>query len=228
MKFESPRVALVDRVGENLVVRGPLPLAGDDSHFALQEISEVLKIDLSSYFFLTISFIDNTSERFAFEREFKNYGADPGIYPESYWPPYKNKGWDSTKMLGSGIKRSEGGIHPGALNWWPIEGFITGMNPAVYLNSPGWDFSGVIDRVIGMSQQDGPMTLVYFHCFLGADRTGAAHMGYLMKARSMTYKDALATATDATSAGAPSQNYQNLAYAYSKMLSSATTKKLGR
>ena len=61
-------------------------------------------------------------------------------------------------------------------------------------------------------------TAFYIHCQLGADRTGAAHIGYLMKSKKMNLEEASDVANHSTSAGAPNADYQRLVEAYSKSL----------
>jgi hypothetical protein len=216
MHFEASRLALVDTVGNNLVVRGPMPLTGPSKLFAYKEISDTLKIDISQYFFRNISLIDNQGEAWAFYPELTAFNVPSGTYPSNYWPPYLQKGWNPPLCLGKGVQVGSR-IQTGCMAWWPIEGFPKNESPKVYLERPGWDFSGVVDYVIALSQS--PMkTIVYFHCMLGADRTGALHAGYLMKSRSASIAGATTMASTTGSAGAPAQNYLNLIKAYGESL----------
>jgi len=93
----------------------------------------------------------------------------------------------------------------------------------VFLSSPGWDFGGVVDKVIELFE-NSTNALIYFHCMLGADRTGALHSGYLMKAKGMSLKKAANITDNATSAHAPNADYVRLRAAYADTM----PKRVGR
>jgi hypothetical protein len=216
MNFDTTRLALVDTVGSNILIRGPEPLVGDDKHFALDQISNTLKIDLTEYYIQDICLIDNQGEAWAFYPELTAFSVPSTVYPSTYWPPYLQASWNPPKRLGQSIK-SQGKPQRGSLTWWPIEGFPQGESPKVYLGHPGWDFAGVVDYLIGLSK-NAEKTAIYFHCMVGADRTGSLHAGYLMKERDASVSGAITVASTCTSAGAPAGNYLNLIRAYGASL----------
>lgn len=159
---------------------------------------------------VVLSVVDNTGERWAWGPEVSAFGVDPDSIPESQWPPYLNRpGWDPGSVLGSSAT--------GDLYWWPFEGLPANTDPAVFLSTPGWDFSGVVDKVIDLFASE-TNALIYFHCMLGADRTGALHTGYLMKAKGLNLKNASMLADGATSAGSPNDDYVRLRAAYADTL----------
>jgi hypothetical protein len=216
MNFDTTRLALVDTVGNNLIIRGPEPLYGDNKQFPVDQISSALKIYLDQYFIRDICLIDNQGEAWAFYPELAAFHVPSSAYPSTYWPPYLQQSWHPPVCLGKGVQAGAK-IIPGCMTWWPIEGFPKAESPTVYLTSPGWDFSGVVDYVISSSKSP-TKTAVYFHCMLGADRTGALHAGYLMKARGASIAQATTITSTATSAGAPAPDYINLINAYGASL----------
>lgn len=212
MDFIPSRCALVDKVGNAVLIRGNMPLAG--GRFAYRAISEAAEVDLSGLQLRTICLIDNVGERGPWSAEMRAFGADPASYPPSYWPPWEQKDYLPTRLLGRGRVTGEDGTeHPGVLCWWPFEGLPAGEDPAQYLGEPGWDFSGHV-RFARSLMTSGADVAVYVHCMLGADRTGAFHAGYLMATRGLSADDALADAGSATSAGRPNADYERLVRAY--------------
>lgn len=215
--FIPSRCAHIDTVGSNVLIRGNMPLLGDDLHYAYDEIEAASKVDLTSRKLVEIPIIDNVGERAEFEPLLRAFGVDPDIYPSSYWPPWMQAGYDPNKMLGTEVT-TEGHMHSGTLIWRPFEGLPAGADPKEYLFSPGWDFSGFIDHVVLLlhSMVD---SAIYVHCQLGADRTGAFHIGYLMKSQGLSMGAAMAKADGSTSAGPPNADYQRLVAAYASTLS---------
>lgn len=214
--FIPGRCAHIDTVGTNVLIRGNMPLTGDDQHFAYEEIEEASGVPLGAFKLIDMPIIDNVGERAYWAKEVSSFGVNPDIYPTSYWPPYLHPGYEPRKWLGTAVT-TEGGTYPGSVVWWPFEGLPAGQDPTPYLMAPGWNYSGFVEYVIGMLH-NLENTAIYVHCMLGADRTGAFHIGYLMKSQGMTLKDAIAVSTGSTSAGPPNADYMRLVEAYSKIL----------
>lgn len=216
--FIPDRCAHIDTVGRNVLIRGNMPLLGADLHYAYDEIEAASKVDLSNMKLVEMPIIDNVGERAQFEPLLRAFGVDPGIYPSSYWPPWMQTGYDPSKMLGRDVA-TEGKQHPGTLIWRPFEGLPAGADPKEYLFSPGWDYSGFVDHVIALLHMNLYVPqAVYVHCQLGADRTGAFHIGYEMKAHGLSLAEAAAKANSSTSAGPPNADYQRLVAAYASTL----------
>ena len=212
MPFDPTRVALVDQVGSNLVVRGMDP-ACDGVTFNTQAVLDAVRAagaDPTGKKLVVLSVIDNVGERWAWSPEVSAFGFDPDDCPTADWPPYVNvPDWDPRTVFSSN--------ELGDLYWWPFEGLPENTDPTVFLTSPGWDFSGVVDQVISLCKNETD-ALIYFHCMLGADRTGALHSGYLMRACGLSLIDADKIADTATSAGAPNADYVRLRAAYAATL----------
>ncbi len=189
-----------------------MPLIGDDQHYAYYEIAQASGVALTKFKLLDMPIIDNVGERSYWEPEVSSFGVDPNQYPTTYWPPYLQPGYDSKALLGTTVK-TEGFALPGSVIWWPFEGLPAGEDPGVYLGSPGWNYSGFVDYVIEMLHSMSGVA-IYVHCMLGADRTGAFHIGYLMRAHGMSLADASAKANTSTSAGPPNGDYERLVAAY--------------
>ena len=151
-------------------------------------------------------------ERAQWEPLMQAFGVDPGLFPVSFWPPYLQPGWDRNELLGKTLT-TEGETLPGSVSWRPFEGLPPGEDPKVYLTWPGWDFSGFIDHVIDLLRTS-VNTAIYVHCQLGADRTGAFHIGYLMRAKGFDLENAILTAVSSTPAGPPNADYLRLVTAY--------------
>jgi len=190
-----------------------MPIVGDDSHYAYDEIAFATGVDLETYSqFISVSLIDNTGERDAWEHEVSAFGVDPDTFPKKEWPPYLHSDdWNPYLKLGTELVTEWKQI-TGSLIWWPIEGLPDKVNPNVFLTSPGWDLRGLIDHITSMLNEPG--TAVYVHCALGADRTGAVHAAWLINQQGLDAKTALDEAAQATSAGAPSADYRRLVAAY--------------
>lgn len=216
--FIPSRCAHIDTVGSNVLIRGNMPLIAPDMHFALDEIAEASKVhDLLSRKFIEVPIIDNVGERAQWTPIMKAFGVDPDRFPASYWPPYLQPGWEPNTLLGTEVT-TEGHSLPGSVLWRPFEGLPAGQDPKLFLYSPGWDYSGFIDHIIALLCSTMVDSAIYVHCQLGADRTGAFHIGYLMKTQGMSLKDATAVAVASTSAGPPNADYQRLVTAYSTTL----------
>lgn len=227
--FDPARVTVVadaHPVSGNILVRGNIPLAGADAHFALEEIAARLGRDPSRLDLGVVMLIDNVGERFAFEPEVKAFGAEPGAYPATLWPPYvKIPDWQPEEELATEeVVRGEDASSHGHLWWWPIEGVPLDRDCSVgnYIWSYGWDFAGLAKHLnLLWSGERGAMVkaVIYFHCMLGADRTGAAHAGFLLASgRAKNADEALAIASAATPAGAPAPDYVRLVRAYAERM----------
>jgi hypothetical protein len=215
--FIPSRCAHIDSVGSNVLIRGNMPLIAPDMHYALNEIAEASKVtDLLSRKLVEVPIIDNVGERAQWAPIFTAFGVDPNLFPESFWPPYLQPGWNPNELLGTTIT-TEGHVFPGRILWRPFEGLPADVDAKVYLDWPGWDFSGFIDHVIELLATR-TNSAIYVHCQLGADRTGAFHIGYLMKTRGMGLKEATAASLTYTSAGLPNADYLRLVSAYAVTL----------
>lgn len=210
--FLPDRCAHIDTVGSNILIRGNMPLLGDDLHYAYNEIAAAAKVDIASRKLIEVPIIDNVGERAQFEPLMRAFGLDPNIYPSSYWPPWLQPGYEPNKLLGEAVT-TEGGVHPGSLLWRPFEGLPAGADPKEYLRTPIWDYAGFVEHIVELLHKEVNLA-IYVHCQLGADRTGAFHIGYLMKAYGLSLHDASVEADAATSAGPPNADYQRLVAAY--------------
>lgn len=217
--FLPERIGVCDRIGKNVLIRGVEPLIGDDNHFAYDEIAKASGVDLHQYQLLDVCLIDNVGERWAFAPEMKAFGVDPDVeYPTTYWPPYLQAGYNPKKYNGT-IITTEGFAAIGSIVWWPIEGLPDGHDPTVYLESPGWNLNGLVGFLMDVMAQDKVQTAIYMHCMVGSDRTGAAHIGYLMKSMGMSLQKAIDAASKITKAPPPRPpDYMNLVQAYAKFL----------
>ena len=212
MDFLADRCAKIDTVGGNVLIRGNIPLIGDDQHFAYNEIAKASQTDLSQFHLIDFSIIDNVGERPYWTKEVQAFGINPNTFPSTYWPPYLQESYNPHTLLGTQVT-TEGKSHPASLVWWPFEGLPRGENSRVYLHTPGWDYSGFIEYVIELLRTR-TNTAIYVHCMLGADRTGAFHIGYLMKSKGLNLLNATALSVSTTSAGPPNADYARLVAAY--------------
>lgn len=215
--FISSRCAHIDTVGSNVLIRGNMPLIAPDMHYALTEIEAASGVDLSGMTLVEVPIIDNVGERDQFVPIVKAFSVDPDDYPTSFWPWWNQAGYDANGFHGGGTVKTEGRVQSGVLVWRPFEGLPVDTDPEVFLEAPGWDYSGFIDNLIDMMALL-KNSAVYIHCQLGADRTGAAHIGYLMRGKGLNLADASALANGSTSAGAPNADYQRLVEAYATFL----------
>jgi hypothetical protein len=214
--FLASRCAHIDTVGSNVLIRGNMPLLGGDLHYAYNEIEEASGVDISAMKLVEMPIIDNVGERKQFEAIFKAFKVDPNIYPQTYWPPWMQAGYEPNKMLGTEVY-AEGSMHTGSIVWRPFEGLPANTEPKTFLFSPGWDYSGFINHVVDLLHTMVD-SAIYVHCQLGADRTGAFHIGYLMKTMGLSLVEASTMANGSTSAGAPNADYQRLVAAYASTL----------
>lgn len=214
--FIPSRCRAIDNVGTNVLIRGNMPLLGGDFHYAYNEIAQASGVDLSTKRFVALPIIDNVGERAQFVPILKAFGVDPNIYPSSYWPPWLQAGYEPNKFLGTEVK-TEGASHPGSVVWRPFEGLPADGDPKEYLGSPIWDYAGFVDHVIDL-MHTLTNAAIYVHCQLGADRTGAFHIGYLMKTMGLSLVEACSIANGSTSAGAPNADYMRLVTAYAATL----------
>lgn len=216
-QFIADRCAVIDRVGTNLLIRGNMPLLGEDNHYALKEIQAASGVaDLLTRTIINVPIIDNVGECEQFSALCLAFGIDPARFPETMWPPYGKPGYKLNSLLGHTLT-TEGECIKGSMVWRPFEGLPAGEAPGPYITAPLWDFSGFVENVIEMLA-NLENTAIYVHCQLGADRTGAFHIGYLMKTRDFGFYAASAIANESTQAGAPNADYLRLAKAYADWL----------
>ncbi len=194
-----------------------MPLLGDDLHYAYREIQEASGIDLDSMQLVEIPIIDNVGERNQFSAIMRSFGINPDSdFPTSFWPWWNQTGYDPDGFLG-GRLITEILNREGTVVWRPFEGLPANTDPDVFLSAPGWDYAGFIDNLIDMMALLNN-TAIYMHCQLGADRTGAGHIGYLMKGKGLNLADASTVANSSTSAGPPNADYQRLVEAYATFI----------
>lgn len=215
--FIPSRCAQIDTVGSNILIRGNMPLVGDDFHYAYEEIRKASGVDLDNMQLVEVPVIDCVAERDQFSAILNAFGINAATdFPTSFWPWWNQSGYDPNGFLG-GKLTTEGVSREGTVVWRPFEGLPADTDPEVFLGAPGWDYAGFIDNLIDMMALLNN-TAIYVHCQLGADRTGAAHIGYLMKGKGLNLADASAVANSSTSAGPPNADYQRLVEAYSTSL----------
>lgn len=215
--FIPSRCALIDTVGSNVLIRGNMPLVAPDLHYALEEIRDASGVnDLFHRRLIEVPIIDNVGERQQFSPILEAFNLDPDAYPTSFWPWWQQPGYKPNAFHGSNLT-TEGHTIAGAVVWRPFEGLPPNTDPQGFLGPSEWDFSGFIDNLISVLKTE-TNAAVYIHCQLGADRTGAAHIGYLMRAKGVSLEAASAMANSSTSAGAPNADYQRLVEAYADQL----------
>lgn len=193
-----------------------MPLLGSDLHYALKEIQEASGVDLSRLRVIDVPIIDNVGERTQFSAIMRAFGVDPGQFPTSFWPWWEQKGYVPNTLHGTTLK-TENVIQAGSVLWRPFEGLPEDVDPATFLGAPGWDYIGFILTVRKLLETLQNVAL-YVHCQLGADRTGAFHIGYLMHTMGLSLAEASSMANGSTSAGAPNADYQRLVAAYAATL----------
>lgn len=206
--FIPSRCKHIDTIGGNVLIRGNTPLT-DKGAYAFTEIQEASGVsDLPSRHLIEVPIIDNAGEKEQWLAIIRAFGLDESEFPS--WPPYLKTGWNRNALhTTSDYERS--------VLWRPFEGLPSVADPQLFLEWPGWDFSGFVDEIIRLMTTCDNLA-IYVHCQLGADRTGAFHIGYLMKSKGWPLKEAIAQASSATSAGSPNVDYLRLVSAYSKVL----------
>ncbi len=214
--FLPGRCAHIDTLGSNLLIRGNMPLVGSDLHYAFKQIEEASCLTLSGKTFIEIPIIDNVGERPQFVQIMRAFSVDPDRFPTNFWPWWTQEGYNPNALHGNAL-RTEDTMVSGSVLWRPFEGLPSGADPKTFLFTPGWDYSGFIDQLISM-MKTMKNTAFYVHCQLGADRTGAAHIGYLMKAKGLSFDEALKVSNRSTTAGPPNDDYLRLVRAYAKTL----------
>lgn len=210
--FIPSRCARIDTVDSNVLIRGNMPLTVD-GHYAYNEIQEASGVDLSRYRLIEVPIIDNVGERAQFSAILGSFGVDPSDFPETFWPWWQQPGYDPNQQHGS-VLTTEGHTGPGSVLWRPFEGLPPGADPKPFLGAPGWDYAGFIEAIESLLHECVD-TAIYVHCQLGADRTGAFHIGYLIRG-GLTLAEASSEANSSTSAGPPNADYQRLVEAYAQ------------
>lgn len=205
--FDPTRVATVDSVNGSVLVRGPFPITSDGS-FAYSGILQRIGASSSFSSIVCISLIDCTGEHDMLKAEAEAFGL-PDLWTPPYWPPFTQPDYDSRKVHGDTVLAENGERYPGGLIWWPIEGLAAGQDPAQMMGWPGYNFSGLVNYVRELVSAPGSR-IIYFHCSLGADRTGAVEGGYAMRYMGMDFSKALDFTSRSTPAGSPNEDYVRL------------------
>ena len=214
--FIPSSCAHIDTVGSNVLIRGNMPLTGGDLHYAYNEIEAASKVDLMARRLIEVPIIDNVGERGQFEPLMRAFGVDPAQFPETFWPWWQQPDYDPNNQHGTELT-TEGFQRPGGVLWRPFEGLPEGVDPKLFLEAPGWDYAGFVEAIIALLGTCVD-TAIYVHCQLGADRTGAFHIGYLMRSQGMDLTEASFMANGSTSAGPPNADYLRLVAAYARSL----------
>ena len=118
-QFIASRCAHIDTVGSNVLIRGNMPLVG--SRYAYDEIASASGVDLTGRHLIEMPIIDNVGERWEFSAILRAFEADPGQYPESFWPWWLQSDYDPNWLQGTRVT-SGGRSHPGSFVWRPFEG----------------------------------------------------------------------------------------------------------
>jgi protein-tyrosine phosphatase len=205
--FDSARVATVDSRNGSVLVRGPFPITSDGA-FAYSGILQKIGTSPSFSSVVCISLIDCTGEHDMLRAEEEAFGL-PDLWPPSYWPPFTQPGYASKVVHGDSVLAEDGQRYPGGLVWWPIEGLAHDQDPSQLMGWPGYNFSALVDFVHDLVSAPASR-IIYFHCSLGADRTGALAGGYAMRYMGMDFSRALDFVSRATPAGSPNEDYVRL------------------
>jgi hypothetical protein len=205
--FDPTRVAVVDSFKGSVLVRGPFPITSDGS-FAYSGILQRSGVGRTFSSVVSISLIDCTGEHDMLRAEEEAFGLSD-LWPQSYWPPFTQSGYDSRAVHGSSVLAEDGSRYPGGMIWWPIEGLARNQDPSQMMGWPGYNLVGLIDYLHELLSAP-ESRLIYFHCSLGADRTGGLAACYAMRYMGMDFSHALSFASRATPAGSPNEDYVRL------------------
>lgn len=194
------RTKIVDQHGANYLVRGNLPI-DSNQNFTYDQINEKLKslpetganFDLKDHLLVVISILDNFQPDPHVNMVLKAFYLEDKVIPPAY-PPTLDYGHPA---LGTHCL-----AYPGHFIWWPIQGttkdlpkeqivkmFIENKG---YLDLGSYYFDGLVDCLHELLTISSQPTVIYYHCSLGADRTGAATFGYAVKHKGMGYNQAKA------------------------------------
>ncbi|HII99530.1 MAG TPA: hypothetical protein HA272_09835 [Methanoregula sp.] len=220
----APTVVDVNEANGNLLVRGPLPLIlrdGSDPangcrnkadwQFAYENLNAMIKkekdvvpvylpdskktfltgemqsFDLADYQVIVISLLNHADNTNYFDIEKAEFGG---------------KFSQCTQAVQEGTLRGQ----PATLIWSSVEGCPDNYGVCNRLLNTDDEGSGgtcsykdlIAQMNTLMEEKDpsGKKRLIYYHCTHGSDRTGMVTMGYLMKAASLSYPDALKYTTN--------------------------------
>lgn len=190
--------------------------------YCYKEILEVTGVDATGKKWIEVPIIDNVGERFQFASLMNSFGVNPSDFPKSFWPWWKPENKYNPNQLHGNTLTTEGMTVPGSVLWRPFEGLPASTDPKQFLDSSGWDYSGFIE-VISKLLHSKSNSIIYVHCQLGADRTGAFHIGYLINNFCMNIEEAFKIASTSTSASAPNEDYRRLVEAYAAVHESVTS-----
>lgn len=196
--------------------RGNIPI-NVSGHFAYHELTVALGLEVGDVL-VDVSLIDNVdgSERSQWLVEVSAFGIDASSdFPggSDIPPQFNQPGWNPARLLGDEV-RMAGGVAPGHLVWWQIEG---GATPDVLGPDPrSYNFTGLIEYM-GVLRQTRD-AVVYFHCMNGTDRTGAVVAGYAMRWMGMDLAKARSLADRVNAAGKMSPPYEQLVETYARWL----------
>ncbi len=240
--FDPGRLAVVDRINGNLLVRGNLPLTANNgtnpcfpgqAHcFATAEMDARLKeiepgFDVKNYEVIDVTLIDNqgTRDELTAEANAVGMGLD-GIACGTTWLPFDGCAWEPGKLY----KSANAGNTPWALVWWPV--YACGSRPCNETDTEIGlrkfrfnETSAYLKTLLTTPSDSGRKRLVYFHCVQGTDRTGALHIDYIIDNNpDMTFQEAIERATIGAQQGSDQQQlfpelkpmctYVGLAYRY--------------
>lgn len=198
----------------SVLVRGSVPVdsSGLPTFGALRaQAQQQTAVDLTHLPLLVVSLIDNQGERPMLDDELRACALPLAAVPH-VWPPF-TVGYRAVPK-GNPL-----------LFWWPIEAapaatpeaVVTGQfltDLGVQGQPGGYNLNGLIDA-LHVAMKMGPAKLIYVHCSLGADRTGAVVYGYLVKHCALPPKIALQRTCAVTT---PNADYLRLIQDYTQFL----------